>query len=65
MRNGYVIWHEPEGFSAMPLGKHLAGIMSGTLAMSVRDGLPLTQTYENWYLRLADFYVPNTIQSRE
>jgi len=29
MRNGY-------GFSAMPLGKHPAGIMSGTLAMSVR-----------------------------
>jgi len=29
MRNGY-------GFFAMPLGEHLAGIMSGTLAMSVR-----------------------------
>ncbi len=26
MRNGY-------GFPAMPLGEHLAGIMSGTLAM--------------------------------
>jgi hypothetical protein len=47
MWNGY-------GFSAMPLGKHLAGIMSGTLAMSVRDKYPNKQTYENWYLRLAD-----------
>jgi hypothetical protein len=47
MRNGY-------GFSAIPLGKHLAGIMSGTLAMNAWDGLPLTQTYENWYLRLED-----------
>ena len=58
MRNGY-------GFSAMPLGKHLAGIMSGTLAMSVRDKYPNKQIYENWYLRLEDFYVPNTIQLQE
>ena len=47
MRNGY-------GFSAMPLGEHLAGIMSGTLAMSVRCQYPRNATYENWYLRLAD-----------
>ncbi len=55
MRNGY-------GFFAMPLREHLAGIMSGTLAMSARDQYPRNATYENWYLRLADFYVPNTIQ---
>ncbi len=58
LRSGY-------GFSAMPLGKHLAGIMSGTLAMSARDQYPRNATYENWYLRPADFYVPNTIQLRE
>ena len=58
MRNGY-------GFSAMPLGEYLAGIMSGMLAMSVRDKYPNKQTYENWYLRLEDFYVPNTIQLQE
>ena len=47
MRDGY-------GFPAMPLGEYLAGIMSGMLAMSVRDKYPNKQTYENWYLWLAD-----------
>ena len=47
MRNGY-------GYSAVPLGEYPAGIMSGTLAMSVRDEYPHTATYENWYLWLAD-----------
>ena len=36
MRNGY-------GFFAMPLGEHLAGIMSGTLAMSAWGQFPRMQ----------------------
>jgi hypothetical protein len=58
MRNGY-------GFSAMPLGKHPAGIMSGTLAMSALDGLLLTQHTRIGICGWRTYDVPNTIQSRE
>ena len=58
MRDGY-------GFPATLLGKRFAGIMSGTLAMSARGHYLHNATYENWYLWLVDFYVPNTIQPRE
>jgi hypothetical protein len=58
MRNGY-------GFSAMPLGEHLAGIMSGTLAMSVRDQIPETQHTRIGICGWRTYDVPNTIQPRE
>jgi hypothetical protein len=62
MRDGYVVWRGPEGFPAMPLGKRSAGIMSGTLAMSARYGLPLRKHTRIGICGWRTYDVPNTIQ---